>query len=142
MLRFLVFFCGLMCVSVSELCAQFEYDKKSIDDVLGFACGSAPRPTSPVLHMEKWLLEGRTDKIREALYSKHPTYQFLAVIILDGRSTNDQKRIDRLKRSHKKVPVCDGCLVVGPFPLKMLLDEQKPGYFRKYALRWLSQLES
>jgi hypothetical protein len=125
--------------------AQHDWDSKTWDkESLGFGCSVSGEMTKPVWRMTNYLADRQFDKIRETLKSDLPADQFLATFLLeklrDKReleiSDEELKRIEEIKISNKRVPICSGCTVWTEMSLSSLFETKTKDIIARSADSW------
>ncbi|MBX2897928.1 MAG: hypothetical protein KF763_20970 [Cyclobacteriaceae bacterium] len=120
----------ILLISFDSL-AQHNWDSKDWNkESLGFGCSVDGQQTKPVLKMTGYLADRKFEKIREALNSDLPADQFLATYLMEKLrdkkeleiSEKELERIQEIKSSDKKVPICSGCTLWTEMPLSSLFD--------------------
>jgi hypothetical protein len=110
--------------------------KQETKEVFGYSCSYSGSETEVVIRFAKFLYDKKYKAIREALFSKEPAENFIAVVIckrlehkkLIKLTEKEIAKIAELYRSKKKVIVCGGCTYSGEIELTKMFNS-KPEMF-------------
>jgi len=103
----------------------------------GTSCGYSGSGTEVVIKFADLLFDKNYIRIRNALFSKIPAENFIAVVIckrlahkkLIELNEAELKRITELYQSKEKVPVCGGCTHWEEIELTKLLNSKKDMFY-------------
>lgn len=129
--------------------AQYDWDSKNWDrKSLGFGCGIGGQMTKPVSRVSKLLTKRNFKKLRQLLFSEVTSEQYLSTFVLEKLSDKgilklsdiEQNKIQKIKSSEQKVPICSGCTYWDERPLNELFDVKTKDIVSVAADNWFERL--